>query len=99
MVDLRYKKFKVNEKVMNSREYAEWVRENSVKTKEELRKIVTKWLKGKKVTKEYIDKVVEDIMHDINEGLYITKDGKVYSEGELLDMEFGIEDTGIAELE
>ena len=39
-------------------------------------------------------------MEDINErGLYITKDGEVYTEGELLDMEFGIEDTGIAELE
>jgi len=85
----------LNEKI-NPKEYAEWIRQNSVKTESELRKVLQKWLKGKKVTKEY----VENLMQEINEGkLYITKDGKVYTEGELRDMEFGSEDTGIAEVE
>jgi len=88
-----------NEKI-KEKEKAEWIRQNSVKTKSELRKVIAKWNKGKKLSKEYVDKVVAELMEDINErGLYITKDGEVYTEGELLDMEFGIEDTGIAELE
>jgi polyhydroxyalkanoate synthesis regulator phasin len=101
MVDSRIKRFKVDGKIMNPREYAEWVMQNSVQTEEELRKVLEKWLKRKNVTKEYVDRVVEDLMQNISEGkLYITKDGKkVYSWGELMDMQFGYEDTGIAELE
>ena len=97
MIDNRIKKYKVNGKIMNSREYAEWVMQNSVQTEDELRKVLQKWHKGKKVTKEYVDKVVEDIMQDINEGkLFITKDGKkVFSWGELIDMQFGYEDGGV----
>jgi len=97
MVDYRKKRFKVDGKVMNSREYADWVMQNSVQNEEELRKVLKKWLKGKKVTKEYVDKVVEDTMRDIVEGkLYILKDGsKVYSWGELADMHFGYEDSGV----
>jgi len=97
MVDYRKKKFVVDGKEMNPREYADWVMQNSVQTEEELRAVLQKWHKGKKVTKEYVDRVVEDMMQDINEGkLYILKDGsKVYSWGELVDMQFGYEDSGV----
>ena len=97
MIDYRKKRFVVNGKEMNPREYADWVMQNSVQTEEELRAVLQKWHKGKKVTKEYVDRVVEDTMQDINEGkLYILKDGsKVYSWGELVDMQFGYEDSGV----
>ena len=88
-----------NEKI-KEKEKAEWIRQNSVKTENELQTVLAKWHKGKKLSKEYADKVVAKLMEDINErGLYITKDGEVYTDGELLDMEYGNEDTGIAELE
>ena len=97
MIDYRKKRFVVDGKEMNPREYADWVMQNSVQTEEELRAVLQKWHKGKKVTKEYVDRVVEDMMQDIVEGkLYITKDGKkVYSWGELVDMQFGYEDNRV----
>jgi len=97
MIDYRKKRFLVDGKEMNPREYADWVMQNSVQTEEELRKVLEKWHKGKNLSKEYVDRVVEDTMQDIVEGkLYITKDGKnVYSWGELVDMQFGYEDGGV----